>query len=141
MALLHLDERLVCALQAVDRVVQIRAQRGGHQQNAVPERTLLLLRAHRDRNLDDQRLLGKVVVLDEPATHGPGASRHHTVVHRTAEGVLDFLDLLERELREGKTAMFGVRSRSAPRISAPETPSITAWWILVITPSLPRGRP
>ncbi len=99
-ALLHVAERLVRAAQPLDRVGHVGEQRRAHQQDAVAVGADLLAGAHRHRDLRDERLVGQLVVREQPAPHRARADRHDDVVDRAAVAVLDRLDLVERELAE-----------------------------------------
>jgi hypothetical protein len=87
-------------LQPLDGVGDVGVQRRGHQQDAVAEGAELLTRAHRHRDLGDERHVRQVLVLDQPPPHRARAGADDDVVDRRAVLVLGGLEVLERELPE-----------------------------------------
>ena len=102
---LALQQQLVGANEALERIGFVGGDRHDHHRHPVPERALLLLGAHRHRHHGHERLVGQLVALDQPLPQGRRAQAHHHVVHGDGGGVLDRLDGVEREPPDGQAAV------------------------------------
>jgi hypothetical protein len=111
--LLGAPQQLVRALEAAHRVRLVGGDRDHHRGDPVAERALLVLGPDRDRHHRHERLVGKLVALDQELPHGAGADRHDHVVHLHACLVLDRLDGVERDRAEREAAVGGDRAVEA----------------------------
>ena len=121
---------LCISRQPLARVGLVGRQRDDHHRDLVAELALLPLAAHRDRHHRQQRLSRQLVVIDQPAAQRARAHRHHDVVDRQPERVLDGLDVVQRERAEAEApvgrdrAVEGGARRS--QVLALEQPAVAA---------------